>query len=355
MLKLQHKNVVRYYNCWFELKDNTIKKKIPRTKSKQMINVTRSSVAKASDVEDPSIKTDNLGLEFIEKDEKSKIVEEEEPQEIFSNSSEEEKAKSISYEKVVSKEEKSKIISADKSIIDKNEKKAKGGNGFISILFYMQMEFCGGSTLQEYLDKRIEALDRKKIFSLFKQIAYGVYHIHKNNIIHRDLKPSNIFMIGDYLKIGDFGLAAEVNESSHSKSTQINKNLTIDKHNEMNLGKTLNDTTKGLIDSSVKLMENVGTPLYQSPEQINNILYNEKVDIYAMGLILIEICSQFKTYHEKKVCFENMRNNGTIPQKLKDDYPLESSLILMMTKLKPNLRPSAKGLTETEEFQKFKE
>jgi len=54
------------------------------------------------------------------------------------------------------------------------------------------------------------------------------------------------------------------------------------------------------------------------------------------------------------MCFENVRNNGSIPKKLKDGYPLESSLILMMTKLKPNLRPSAKGLTETEEFQKLK-
>lgn len=35
----------------------------------------------------------------------------------------------------------------------------------------------------------------------------AVKHIHQNDFIHRDLKPANIFIEGQLLKVGDFGLA----------------------------------------------------------------------------------------------------------------------------------------------------
>jgi serine/threonine protein kinase len=38
----------------------------------------------------------------------------------------------------------------------------------------------------------------------------AVKHIHKNGFIHRDLKPANIFIEGNVLKIGDFGLARKL-------------------------------------------------------------------------------------------------------------------------------------------------
>lgn len=43
------------------------------------------------------------------------------------------------------------------------------------------------------------------------QLLEGLKYLHKNKIVHRDLKLENFFL-GDNLdiKIGDFGLAAEV-------------------------------------------------------------------------------------------------------------------------------------------------
>jgi serine/threonine protein kinase len=40
-----------------------------------------------------------------------------------------------------------------------------------------------------------------------------------------------------------------------------------------------------------------GTPLYQSPEQLSKSSgeVNEKVDVYAAGLILFELCCIFST------------------------------------------------------------
>ena len=81
--------------------------------------------------------------------------------------------------------EEEKKLSFDDSKI--NSKKAKKERKF-TVKFYMQMEYCGNETLHQFLENRDKNLDRKTIFSLFKQIALGVAHIHKNGIIHRDLK-----------------------------------------------------------------------------------------------------------------------------------------------------------------------
>jgi len=56
---------------------------------------------------------------------------------------------------------------------------------------------------------------------IFEQLASGLSHIHKQNLVHRDLKPMNIFVQGAVLKIGDFGLARNLeNLSTNIAGTQ---------------------------------------------------------------------------------------------------------------------------------------
>ena len=43
------------------------------------------------------------------------------------------------------------------------------------------------------------------------QLLQGVAYIHKHNVFHRDIKPENLLLKGDSVKIGDFGLAREMN------------------------------------------------------------------------------------------------------------------------------------------------
>lgn len=51
----------------------------------------------------------------------------------------------------------------------------------------------------------------KKERTKVKQLIEGLYYVHHSaNLIHRDLKPSNIFISHDVLKIGDFGLATNL-------------------------------------------------------------------------------------------------------------------------------------------------
>ena len=45
----------------------------------------------------------------------------------------------------------------------------------------------------------------------FKQLMYGICHIHNSGFSHRDLKPENLFLDENFnLKIADFGFASQV-------------------------------------------------------------------------------------------------------------------------------------------------
>lgn len=49
----------------------------------------------------------------------------------------------------------------------------------------------------------------------------GIHALHKKGIIHRDLKPQNIMRKGQKLKIGDFGFAKEIPNSSAKNQSKL--------------------------------------------------------------------------------------------------------------------------------------
>jgi len=50
--------------------------------------------------------------------------------------------------------------------------------------------------------------------------------------------------------------------------------------------------------------------------------YDNKVDIYALGLVLVEILIPCKTESEKSLLFQDMRNiQVTLPDKFMMDFP----------------------------------
>ena len=201
--------------------------------------------------------------------------------------------------------------SENKKIKEEEEHYTKKNDSKLIIYFFIQMEYCSGCPMNYYLSHRKKVPSKSLTSYMFFQMCYAVKHIHEANIIHRDLKPGNIFIMKDYLiKIGDFGLA-------------------------LNFGKTKN--------------EQGGTYLYQSPEQIQNKTYDQKVDIFALGVILVELVSKFDTEYERVEVLQGLKNNS-YPNYLEKDHLNEFNLIKKMTRLNSDERPNIQDIFTDNDF-----
>jgi translation initiation factor 2-alpha kinase 4 len=84
------------------------------------------------------------------------------------------------------------------------------------------------------------------------------------------------------------------------------------------------------------------------------LVYNEKVDIYSLGLILLELCSRFQTQSERRIVLENVRHM-VYPEALGNKFPLEFALIKLLTNTNPELRPSTHDIMEQKEFNTLRD
>ncbi|KAJ9451209.1 Cyclin-dependent kinase A-1 [Diplonema papillatum] len=67
-------------------------------------------------------------------------------------------------------------------------------------------EFCDYD-LKQMLNTTKQPVRGRKLKSFMQQLLKGLAFCHAHRIIHRDLKPQNLLLLGETLKIADFGLA----------------------------------------------------------------------------------------------------------------------------------------------------
>lgn len=212
---------------------------------------------------------------------------------------------------------------------DSSKPRITDGN-FKQLSLYIQMEFCNGLNLREFMDKNDYLVDRRQNLIFFRMMLKGVKHIHDRAIIHRDLKPANIFINGkDNIKIGDFNLARIITAPSLSVS----------------------DFDTDLLRSS--LTSNIGTPLYSAPEQENSTTYDNKVDIFSLGIVLFELSYKFETYQERYQILREIRQSHKLPAAFMREFPIESHLILEMTNPDPTLRQDAVSILNSKLLQSW--
>ncbi|EDW16491.1 eIF-2-alpha kinase GCN2 [Drosophila mojavensis] len=202
-------------------------------------------------------------------------------------------------------------------------------------VMYIQMEFCEKCTLRTAIDDNLyENTDR--LWRLFREIAEGLSHIHQQGIIHRDLKPVNIFLDShDQIKIGDFGLA----------TTSF---LALQAHAEYPSHSTVQHVTSTEEGTGTG---KVGTTLYVAPELTGNAsksVYNQKVDMYTLGIILFEMCQPpFDTSMERAQTIMALRNPSiVIPKSMLQDPKYEKTVKMLRWLLNhdPAQRPTAEEL-----------
>jgi serine/threonine protein kinase len=214
------------------------------------------------------------------------------------------------------------------------------------------MQLCE-DTLQGWIESRT-SVDREACLSIFRQICRGLEYIHGEGIIHRDLKPSNIFLLSKdqiresernqiqsprstneakWVVIGDFGLAVY-------RQVQENSAGTVSLSSSVELSQS----------SSTEHTSGVGTMVYASPEQIHEQSYDEKTDIYSLGIIFFELLYFMSTKMERAHLLGNLRKNILPPDFLKN-YPKESAFILWLMAPSPEDRPTVTQILKHEIFR----
>jgi serine/threonine protein kinase/tetratricopeptide (TPR) repeat protein len=114
---------------------------------------------------------------------------------------------------------------------------------------YLVMELLRGETLSARIGKGPLPID--DALRIAEQMAEGLAHAHSRGVLHRDLKPSNVFVCEDgRVKLLDFGLAHLLGTPGSSGA---------------------------------------GTPAYMAPEQAAGAVVDERVDVWAAGMVLGEM------------------------------------------------------------------
>jgi WNK lysine deficient protein kinase len=124
-------------------------------------------------------------------------------------------------------------------------------------------EILSSGTLKSFINK-VQVIRWKIAKRWAVQILKGLEYLHSQEppVIHRDLKCENIFINGTSgdLRIGDLGLST--------------------------------------VHRNGKVLSVLGTPEFMAPDMYEETFYDEKVDIYAFGMCLLEIFTKEIPYRE---------------------------------------------------------
>lgn len=248
-----------------------------------------------------------------------------------------------------------------------------------SISIFIQMELCKGN-LGDYLESRNKNIFKKnsnsqkdssyllnkeeilKMLKFAKSLALGLDYIHNNqNLIHRDIKPKNIFFNDDdQIRIGDLGLATQSLTKKYSamQPSPINRSVcSLNSSNNSNekeevancsINSSLNNSFElDIVESdpidNLNIEEthtsNIGTMQYAAPEQLSDNKYDQKVDIFSLGLVFFEMFYPLRTYMEKVDKQTKLKTNNELPLLMEENIPHIAALIKKMCSSQSFKRP----------------
>lgn len=179
---------------------------------------------------------------------------------------------------------------------------------------YFIMEFMNNNDLLSFNTAKNDfnvPIEEGKLWEIFYKCLSGLNYIHEQGIIHRDIKLNNIFLDDDFnVKIGDFNISAVQNVEFAKKFS--------------------NDENE--IDDLMNGLTFLGTPGYMPPEIEFGSDYDQKVDIYSMGIAFFELCYG---YNPQLGDNENKKNANKVSDDIK-------TFISNMMKSNSKNRPSSK-------------
>ena len=195
------------------------------------------------------------------------------------------------------------------------------GHGEQSPLAYMVMDYIDGETLADYIARTSgqgKMPSPNEIVNLFTSIGLAVDYAHEQGMIHRDIKPANILL-----------------DRHNTANSPIGEPILTD----FGVAKLLSTATSSLTG------EQLGTPLYISPEQAKGYPGNERSDLYALGIILYEVVTgvtPFRGNTPLDVIKQHVNATPTAPALINPNIPPTLTLVIMRSLAKdPEMRFSS--------------
>jgi serine/threonine-protein kinase len=203
--------------------------------------------------------------------------------------------------------------------------------GIADGLPYYTMPYVRGESLRTRM-KETPPLTRRQAINVLRDVARALQYAHAEGVIHRDIKPENILLSGDVAVVSDFGIAKAISMARSSTSGDL---------------ESKDATTLTQAGSSV------GTPAYMAPEQAAGDTLDNRVDIYAWGIVAYELLAGAHPFAGKGSAAQMVAAQlAEIPAPLTEraaniPVPL-ADLVMQCLKKIPDDRPaSAAQLVET--------
>ncbi|KAI5747961.1 hypothetical protein M8J77_020407 [Diaphorina citri] len=182
---------------------------------------------------------------------------------------------------------------------------------------WMLIEYCDGGAVDSIMLELEKPLTEQQIRYICHYMCKALQFLHTHRVIHRDLKAGNVLLtMSGGVKLADFGVSAK------------NK-MTLQKHNTF-----------------------IGTPYWMAPEVVlcetfRDNPYDFKVDIWSLGITLIEFAQMEPPNHEMSPMRVLLKIQKSDPPKL--DQPSKWSkefndFIAKALVKDPSQRPTAEQL-----------
>ena len=159
-----------------------------------------------------------------------------------------------------------------------------------------------------------EALPAPVVVEWMAELLSAVTFVHSRSILHRDIKSSNIFLsLKNHVKLGDFGVCKVL-------------------------------TPERMATDSL-----IGTPYYVAPELWEGIPYDEKCDVWSLGVVFYELCAmQLPFKADNLLAVVREITSGEPPPLPKHLDKRFATIISQMLHKDPSKRPTAKQILETQ-------
>lgn len=154
---------------------------------------------------------------------------------------------------------------------------------------WVVMEFLEGGALTDIVTHT--RMSEEQIAAVCLAVLKALSVLHAQGVIHRDIKSDSILLTHDgRVKLSDFGFCAQVN-----KEVPRRKSL-------------------------------VGTPYWMAPELISRLPYGPEVDIWSLGVMVIEMVDGEPPYFNEPPLKAMKMIRDNLPPKLKNIHKVSPSL-----------------------------